>query len=184
MTYTTRMPLCPGIAKDRSTTASPLPQASESVPRLLRVGIVGCGRVAQHHLRFISETKHARVVGLADNDEASARRLGESYDIQNVYRSLEELLESVNLDVLHILTPPVHHYAQAVAAIDRGLHVLIEKPCTLSAQDAADLYRRAEARNVLICPDFIQLFHPAYQYAVSIIESGQLGGVIHIESHL
>jgi predicted dehydrogenase/nucleoside-diphosphate-sugar epimerase len=165
-------------------TASPSPQAHDSEPQVLRVGIAGCGRVAQYHLRFISELKNARVVGLADQDEGSARRLGERYGIRNVYSSLEALLESMPLDVLHILTPPAFHYAQAVAAIDRGVHVFIEKPCALSAHDATDLYGRAEAAGVLLCPDFIQLFHPMYQQALSIIESGQLGGVVHIESHL
>jgi 2-alkyl-3-oxoalkanoate reductase len=173
-----------GIEQDRIITASPSPQANESEPPVLRVGIAGCGRVAQYHLRFISKIKNARVVGLADRDEGSARRLGELYGIRNVYSSLEELLESMTLDVLHILTPPAFHYVQAVAAIDRGLHVFIEKPCALSAHDAKDLYDRAEAKGVLLCPDFIQLFHPVYEHALSLIESGQLGGVVHIESHL
>jgi predicted dehydrogenase/nucleoside-diphosphate-sugar epimerase len=172
------------IKEHRSTTACPSNTVKESKQRFLRVGIVGCGRVAQYHLQFINEIKNARVVGLADTDEASARRLGEPYGIQNVYSSLKELLESVDLDVVHILTPPVFHYVQSMAAIDRGLHVLIEKPCTLSAHEAAALYRRAESKGVLICPDFIQLFHPAYQHALSLIESGQLGEVVHIESHL
>jgi predicted dehydrogenase/nucleoside-diphosphate-sugar epimerase len=135
-------------------------------------------------MRFISQAKNAQVVGLADRDEAAARRTGEPYGVQNVYTSLEELMESTSLDVLHILTPPNYHYVQAVAAIDHGLHVLIEKPCALSAHDARDLYRRAEAKGVLICPDFIQLFHPTFLHAASIIDSGQLGSVVHIDSHL
>jgi D-xylose 1-dehydrogenase (NADP+, D-xylono-1,5-lactone-forming) len=121
---------------------------------------------------------------LADKDEASARRWGETYGFRNVYGSFEELLESMSLDVVHILTPPAFHYTQAVAAIDHGLHVLIEKPCALSAHDAADLYRRAQAKGVSVCPDFIQLFHPAHQHALSLIKPGQSGGVVHIESHL
>jgi predicted dehydrogenase/nucleoside-diphosphate-sugar epimerase len=173
-----------GLNKAKSITAAPSPQANAIEPRLLRIGVVGCGRVAQYHLQFINELKSARVVGLADQDEASARRLGEPYGIRNVYGSFEELLESMSLDVIHILTPPVFHYPQAAAAVDHGLHVLIEKPCALSAHDAADLYRRAQAKDVSICPDFIQLFHPAYQHALSLIESGQLGGLVHIESHL
>jgi 2-alkyl-3-oxoalkanoate reductase len=159
-------------------------RTNESEHRLLRIGIVGCGRVAHYHLQFITETPGARVIGLADKDEVNARRLGELYGVRNVYSSLEELLDSVELDTLHILTPPAYHYAQAAAAIDRGLHVLIEKPCALSAHDAEDLYRRAEAKGVLICPDFIQLFHPAFQHASSIINAGRLGNVVHVESHL
>jgi len=162
----------------------PMTNISDHSQSTLRVGIVGCGRVARYHIQFVSKIKYARVVGLVDQDETTARRLGELYGVQYIDSSLEGLLESTTLDVLHILTPPAYHYAQAVAAIDHGLHVLIEKPCALSTQDAVDLYHRAEAKGVLICPDFIQLFHPAFLRAQSIINSGQLGRVIHVESHL
>src|SRR5688572_17009730 len=119
-----------------SHSMADLSEHSESV---LRVGIVGCGRVARYHIQFVSEIKYARVVGLVDQDETTARRLGELYGVQHIDSSLEGLLESTTIDVLHILTPPTYHYAQAVAAIDHGLHVLIEKPCALSTQDAVDL---------------------------------------------
>ncbi len=151
---------------------------------LLRVGIVGCGRVAAHHIKFITETGRARVVALADVDAANARRLGEPYGIRNAYGSLEELLDATPVDVVHILTPPASHYAQAVTAINRGVHIFLEKPCTLSAQETEDLYSRAAAKGVLLCPDFIQLFHPAFQRARALIESGQLGRVVHVESYL
>jgi predicted dehydrogenase len=110
--------------------------------------------------------------------------LEELYGVQNIYASLEELLESIPLDMLHILTPRAYHYEHAMKAINRGLHVLIEKPCTLDARETEDLYRQARAKCVVICPDFIQLFHPAFQYALSIINTNQLGSVVHIESHL
>src|SRR5262245_23844008 len=113
---------------------------------LLRVGVVGCGEIAKHHLRFIAETKTARVVGLADQDEARARVLAASHGIVDVFGSLEELLDKSRLDVLHVLTPPAHHFGQAAMAIDREVHVLIEKPLAFSAHDAEELYRRAEAR--------------------------------------
>jgi predicted dehydrogenase len=150
----------------------------------LRVGIVGCGRVAKHHVRFIAETENTKIVGFADKDEANARELAKDCGTDNFYGSLDEMLASVPMDVLHILTPPKFHYEQAVAAINRGIHVLIEKPCTLSAKDTKDLYRRAAEKGVLICPDFIQIFHPNFQHAISLIASGDLGRVIHVESQL
>jgi predicted dehydrogenase/nucleoside-diphosphate-sugar epimerase len=156
--------------------------AHEQYP--LRIGIIGCGRVARHHLRFISEIKNAQVVGLADYDKATAQGLAELYGIRNVYSSLEELIGATSLNVLHILTPPAYHYDQAVAAIDHGLHVLIEKPCALSMHEVVDLYHRAEAKGISLCPDFIQLFHPAFQHGLSMIDSGLLGNVVHIDSHL
>ena len=151
--------------------------------RILRVAIIGCGNVAKHHIRFITETKSAQVIGLADKIEEKAWALGKPYGIRKISGSLEELLDSTTLDALHISTPPDYHYAQAVDAITRGIHVFIEKPVVFFAREATDLYSRAAAKGVLICPDFIHLFHPVFQHARSIINSGQLGNVVHVESH-
>ena len=63
----------------------------------LRVGIVGCGRVAKHHIRFINETKHARVVGLVDTNEVNARRFGAPYGVSDVHGSLDSLLTQLPL---------------------------------------------------------------------------------------
>jgi 2-alkyl-3-oxoalkanoate reductase len=151
---------------------------------ILRIGLVGCGLIAEHHMRFLAESKVAQVVGLADVNEESARHLGERYGIQNIHGSLDNLLDSTSLDVLHILTPPAYHYAQAMAAIDRRVHVLIEKPVAFRAHEVTDLYDYATANSVSLCPDFTQLFHPKMQQALSIVRSGRLGRVIHVESYL
>ncbi len=152
--------------------------------RMLKIGIIGCGRIAEHHLRFVARTNEAHVAALADPVFANARRFAEQYSVRDVYSSHREMLDSTPLDVVHILTPPEFHYAQAVDAIDRGVHVLLEKPCTIRPQELEDLYVRAEAHRVFLCPDFIQLFTPVFLRAASLIDSGQLGKVVHIDSHL
>lgn len=149
----------------------------------LKVGIVGCGQVAKHHLRFIKQATDATVVGLADFNFQTAASLGRLYGVENVYCSVEELLHSTEVDVLHIVTPPESHYTDAVKAIDRGVHVLVEKPLTLDPLETEQLYQRASQKGVLICPDFIQLFNPLFQRAAAVIGSGELGRVVHVESY-
>jgi predicted dehydrogenase/nucleoside-diphosphate-sugar epimerase len=161
---------------------SPIGAVSRCHEKPLRVGIVGCGQVAKHHLRFIAEADNAKLVGLADVNVQSAESLGRPYGIQNFYRSIDELLDSTPLDVLHIVTPPESHYEQAFKAIERGVHVLVEKPLTLDPIQTEQLYQQATARGVLVCPDFIQLFNPVFQRAASVITSGDLGPVVHVES--
>src|SRR5690349_17729374 len=111
------------------------PQIKKRPGEPLRVGIVGCGRVAAHHLRFISQTPGTVIAGLADQNEAMARELGERYKVNHITGSLETLLDTSSLDVLHILTPPFNHYDQALLAIDRGVYVLLEKPVTFLATE-------------------------------------------------
>lgn len=147
----------------------------------LRIGIIGCGRIAKHHLRFISEVRDVEVVGLADSDPSRSRSLGELYGIRDIYASLDDLLSSAELDVLHVLTPPQHHYAQTLAAVERGINVFVEKPIALSSREVSEMYDRAAESGVSICPDFIQLFHPLTQRVIGVVESGSLGRIVHVE---
>ena len=152
--------------------------------RFIRVGIVGCGRVAEHHLRFLSELAGIQVIALSDPDLTRAQTLAQRYRVPKTFTSLEQMLESTGLDALHVLSPPVLHYAQAAAGLDAGLHVLVEKPAALSSDEVKDLYERAARKNVKLCPDFIQLFHPAVEKITELIASGRFGSVIHVESFM
>ena len=184
MTDLAHRQLCPTAKEDKHLSSSHSLESSGRQQDFLRVGIVGCGYVAEHHIRFIAQTKNGRVVGLADQDEVNARRLAQAHGVHNVYGSLQELLDLTPLDVLHILTPPAYHYDHAREALKRGIHVLVEKPCTLEARQTEELYQLAKEKGVLLCPDFIQLFHPIFQQAASIINSGRLGRVTYVEAHL
>ncbi len=146
----------------------------------MRVGIVGAGRVAEHHLRFLRRTPGVEIVGLADARLENAQRLAVQHRVPYVTVSLEELL-SQKLDLLHVLTPPQYHAAQALAAIQRGVHVLVEKPVALSPHEAEDIYREAAKHGVIACPDFIHLFHPRMQEAIATVAAGRLGRVLHCE---
>lgn len=158
--------------------------SQHQLSKAIRVGIVGCGRVAVHHLRFLAGIPNVQVVGLADFNKEQARLLGESFGIQNVHGSLDDLLSTTDLDVLHILTPPQYHYDQAIAAIQRGINVFVEKPTALSTREVEDMYDQAAKNGVSVCPDFIQLFHPLAQRMISLVESGVLGRVVHCECNL
>jgi 2-alkyl-3-oxoalkanoate reductase len=144
----------------------------------MRVGVVGCGNVAEHHLKHIQRLGNSVTTGLVDSNADNLRRLGGKYRVSNLHSSLEGLLDSTPLDVVHICTPPFDHFSLAQTAITRGIHVLIEKPIALSAKQTTQLYLEAHERGVSLCPNFIQLFHPAMMRAIKLVDSGELGGVV------
>ena len=152
--------------------------------KTLRVAIVGCGRVAEQHIHAIQALRCAQIVGVADVNQEKAKRLAELAGTDNIHSSLESLLNSTTLDVVHIVTPPAFHYEYAKKIIDQGVAAFVEKPFVFSPSEVEDLYLRAAARRVLLCPDFTQLFHPHMQRAIAMVESGQLGRAIHVESHM
>ena len=155
-----------------------------SVSHRLRIGISGCGRVAEHHLRFINDHPEAEIVGFADVDRDRAEELARKAGIHTSCTTIDELMDRSRPDVIHITTPPQFHYAQALQAVEQGVHVLVEKPTTLQHAQCLRLYDRAKNKGAVVCPDFIQLFHPAMQRAIQVIEQGRLGSVTHVTSYL
>jgi predicted dehydrogenase/nucleoside-diphosphate-sugar epimerase len=150
----------------------------------LRIGMVGCGKVAAHHARFIKALNNAELIAIADVNEEAARRFAATHGIPNVCATIDDLLDATALDVLHVITPPAYHYACTKAALDRGIHVFVEKPVAFTVREVTDLYERAAARGVLLCPDFLQLFHPEVQALSALIDSERLGRIVHVESYL
>src|SRR5262249_28118585 len=149
----------------------------------LRIGLVGCGKVAAQHARFIKGLPTAQLIAVADVSEEAARRFAETHGIPHVCATIDDLLGSVELDVLHVITPPAYHYECTEAALDRGLHVFVEKPVAFTIREATILYGRAATRGVLLCPDFLQLCHPKVQELLALIDSQQLGRVVHVEGY-
>ena len=150
----------------------------------LRIGIIGCGKVAEYHARFIRELGNASLVGVADVNRQAANEFAKRHNVPAAFGSIEELLDGAELDVLHVVTPPPYHYQTAKVALDRGVHVFIEKPVALTAHEAEDLFQRADLKGVQLCPDFIQLFHPRMQQLLDVVNSGRLGRALHVESYL
>jgi predicted dehydrogenase/nucleoside-diphosphate-sugar epimerase len=150
----------------------------------LRIGIVGCGRVAEYHARFIKGLSDVQMVAVADKNEAAVRQFAAAHQIPLVFGTVEELLQSTKIDVLHVITPPAFHYECARAALERGVHVFVEKPVAFTTREVTDLYERAASRGLVLCPDFLQLFHPKMQELIALLDSGDLGRVVHVETGL
>ena len=150
----------------------------------MKAAVVGCGRMAEYHLRFLCAKRDVEVVGVVDVNPASARAMADKYNVSGVYTSLDELLKTARPDVMHVTTPPAFHYQQALTALRGGAHVLLEKPVALSLHETVEIYRIAEENSLTVCPDFIQLFYPTMQRAIALIQTGALGAVVHCEANL
>ena len=106
----------------------------------LRVGVVGTGGIAAAHARAVASLDgRARVVGACDIDVDRVRDFQHTWDVPIGTTSLEELLEAVDLDIVHLCSPPGSHKQQAVTALRRGIHVLSEKPPALSLAELDEI---------------------------------------------
>ncbi len=148
----------------------------------LRVGVVGSGVIAETHVPYIRKVG-GEIVGLADVSLTRATDFADRFNVQRVYRSLGDLLRAEHPDVIHILTPPQTHAALAIEALERKVHVLVEKPMALEAPDAGAMVAAAERNGVLLTIDHNRLFDPPMLIARRLYTTGALGDLVAVESY-
>ena len=141
----------------------------------LRAAIIGTGAIANAHASALAATPDAELVAVVDRDPDLARAFAERWGGPAAFDSLDALLASGTVDVLHVCTPPGVHAEQAVAALDAGLHVICEKPAALSL-DELDAMTDAAARNDRrLAVVFQQRTGSAAAHVRGLLDSGALG---------
>ena len=103
---------------------------------MLKIGIVGCGKIADSHASQIQRIKGTEIVAVCDREPLMAQQLCERFAIKQQFNDLVELLENAKPDVVHITTPPQHHFEAAKLCLEAGCHIYVEKPFTVDEQEA------------------------------------------------
>lgn len=149
----------------------------------LRVGIIGSGGITlANHMPGFALCPEARVVALCDSDAATLEKASRSTGISATFTDYRELLDKVEVDAVVIATPNVFHAPIARAAIERGKHVLCEKPIAMNFAEALGMLRAAEAAGVRHMTAFTYRFVPAMQYMRHLVKSGAIGRPFHFRA--
>jgi predicted dehydrogenase len=143
----------------------------------LRFGLVGCGGIGNTHADALALIPEATLVAVCDVDIARARDTAEKHGIKHAFASAPEMLSAVEMDAVTVATDHKHHYAPAMAAIERGVNVIIEKPITVSLTEAHALLDAAGAHRVRLGGVFQRRFFPAAQRMHKAIVDGRIGRV-------
>ncbi len=143
----------------------------------LRVGLVGAGGIGRTHLASYDRVREARIVAVTDINEEIARAAAQQVGA-DAFRSVEEMLDRCELDAVDICTPPVAHLDAALPAIERGLHVLCEKPLAHHPDAARKMVQAAQAKGVKLMTAFCHRFHPPIMALKRLIDAGELGEVV------
>lgn len=150
--------------------------------RKLRVALVGCGQIADAHLQEIGKLPLAEVVALCDRKMDLAMQAAVRFRVPHRYDSLEQMLDEIRPDVLHVTTPPQSHLGIALKALAAGAHLYVEKPFTIDAAEAKQLFTAATAAGKLVCAGHDQLFDPIWTRGRALCARGELGRIVHIDS--
>jgi predicted dehydrogenase len=146
---------------------------------MLRVAIIGCGKIADQHVQAVARVPGAAVVGVCDQEGLMAEQLAERYRIEH-----SALLSAVKPDVVHITTPPRSHYSLAALCLEAGCHVYVEKPFAVDTDEAVRLIRSAESRGLKITAGHNLQFTWESIEARELVNTGFLGGPpVHMESY-
>ncbi|HEY7000622.1 MAG TPA: Gfo/Idh/MocA family oxidoreductase [Candidatus Udaeobacter sp.] len=151
---------------------------------MLRVTIVGCGKIADQHVHAIRRIPDCSIVAVCDQEPLMAQQLAERFKIPGVFSNAHEMLKAVSPDVVHITTPPQSHYSLAKECLDAGSHVYLEKPFTVTSEEAESLIELAERKNVRITAGHNLQFTLEMLEMRRLIKEGLLGGEpAHLESY-
>jgi predicted dehydrogenase len=146
------------------------------------IGVVGYGYWGPNLARNFASQADAKVVGIADLRAEARAWAKQSHPHIAVVEDAEALFTQSDLDAVVIATPVSTHYSLAVQALNRGLHVLIEKPLCENAAHGEDLIARAKRAGRVLMVDHTFLFTGAVQTMAKVIKSGDLGRICYIDS--
>jgi predicted dehydrogenase len=147
----------------------------------LRLALIGCGRISQVHLQTIEKEPRARLVAVVDIDQHAAKSSGEAFSVPS-FSDLKALIAATEPDAVILCTPPNTHRMLTEAALAAGVHVLCEKPLTLSLEDARAMVEAAEQAGCTLMMASKFRYVQEIIHAKGMIESGILGEVVLFEN--
>jgi predicted dehydrogenase len=140
----------------------------------IRIGIVGCGEIAQlMHLPFLDESPEFEIAALCDLSLGTVRALAERYRVPNYYLSSDELMADPEVDAIIVCS--YDHAEVALSAIKAGRHVLVEKPLAFTPEEGRDVLAAAEESDVVAMVGYMKLFDPGFELGLqAIADSGSV----------
>lgn len=151
---------------------------------MLKVAIVGCGKIADSHASQIQRIRDCEIVAVCDREPLMAQQLFKRFPIKQHFSDLTTLLSETRPDVVHITTPPQTHFAIAKSCLEWGCHVYVEKPFTVWGREAEQLIGLATEKGLKVTAGHDDQFSHVARRMRALIQSGYLGGApVHMESY-
>jgi predicted dehydrogenase len=146
----------------------------------IRIGLIGCGRIARYHLANLLSMHRVKVVAMADPNPKGVEGLRRAFPGVGecgVFRDYIEMLDSTDLDAVEILTPHVFHFEQIMESLSRGLHALVEKPMVCSVDHARKVIAKADETSKIVLVSYQDRYGSKFRRLKLMIQSGKLGEI-------
>ncbi len=146
----------------------------------LRVGVIGVGSMGVNHARVYASLPDVHLVGVADAEQETAERVAATYGCTS-YADYRRLLDA-GVDAVSVAVPTSMHLPVCLAALERGVHTLVEKPIAECLESGVAIKQAAEKSDCVLTVGHVERFNPAVRYLASAIERGELGKVISLSA--
>lgn len=148
----------------------------------VKIGIIGCGRVANRFPKEAGVVSGVEVVGAFDTDIEAGHNLSLKNEGVVAYPLLKDFYDAV--DAVYVATPHLSHYEYIKQSLERGKHVLCETPMVLNRDEAKEMYQLAESKGLILMEANKTAHCPAFNHLMVMIKSGVIGEVVDIEASL
>ena len=141
---------------------------------MLKIGLVGVGGISGAHIPAWEAMEDAELVALCDVRPERMKK----YDDKRQYTDFEEMLAKEQLDILDICLPTYLHPDFAIKAMEKGIHVICEKPISLNREDVSRVYDAAHRNNVKFMVAQVVRFWPEYELIKTLFDTGKYGKLL------
>lgn len=148
--------------------------------KTVKLGLLGCGAWGFNYIRTLYSIPEVTIQFICDINEESLKKVREVYPNLRITTNYQELLNDASLDGVIIATPPYSHYGLTTDFLSENKAVLVEKPFTLSYQEAISLTRLAKKSNTVLMAGHLLEYHPIVLKLAALMNQGQLGQLRYI----
>lgn len=146
---------------------------------MLKVGIVGLGAISELHLKNYYNHPQVELIALCDQNETRLQEIGKKYNIKYLYTSYEEFLTNEQFNAISICTWNNFHASMSIQALRAGKHVLVEKPLSVTVEEAIAVQNEAEKKGNILQIGNVRRYSSNVQLVKQLIEQGELGDIYY-----
>jgi len=150
--------------------------------RKIKWGIIGLGNIASQFASDLLLIKDAELTAVASRDITKAEQFAEKFGALRMYNSYDLLFEDSEVEIIYIATPHNSHAALSIKALEKGKHVICEKPMSLSYNDAERMTEASKKNNRFFMEAFWTRFIPSIQDVLQKVDNGIIGDVNYIKA--
>ncbi len=149
---------------------------------MLNVGVIGVGSISRHHIEQYLHHKNVHLHAFCDHNIERLQEKGELYNIEQLYGEYHDLLKNKNLDAVSICTWNNSHAEIAIAALEAGKHVLVEKPLSMTVEEALAVKEAVHKTGKVLQVGFVRRHSESTKILKEFIDNGDLGDIYYAKA--